>query len=370
MTGSTDHAQLPNSELDELTALAARRFDVEAIVIQLLGGQRLTAAEYGALAGLPLAFLGHLVSRLPGRARSVSISAIHPVHLLPLAEWFEEHGSAETIRMAEESIQMIERSLDERLSVSIAIDRWTGKFLLPDLLQVLREIRRPERQEIRTVTRSLSLIGPSTAEIASLQQERASIVGELEALSNLLLELKSYGIDSIDGGTSIELHAFAAKRGFRCSVGHDISAVVETAVHDPRGTIVIGGGRQTAIDERFLLELLDIHTRIGDTGGLAVWFPWFRSALERFHDTTDEALGTPLLRAIALARLTLPLATKIRAPISLVGRNLATLVTTFGADDLGFAATDAHTAKELGLARLSDIAPLFGEASFFPAITL
>ncbi len=291
---------------------------------------------------------------------------IRPVFLLPLAEWAEESGLSVARKRANEALETVDRQLKLNSSLFIALDRWSGRFRSDDFFATVSSvIEQPQLQH------RLVVVGPSTVEISSVLHEelREKLNNRDEWLSLYLSALRSHKIESLDGGSDLELHIFAAMRGMRVSIGHDISQYVEAAVYAPITADYKEEHFYRVLEERFILELVDIRNRLATTGNLRTWFPWFRSALQRFHRTSDQAFGAPLLREIAFARMLLPEAHFVRAPVSLFGKNLAHLAVMFGANDLRFTAVDAVTARTLDIPRLSEVTRMFQEEGLFPTLT-
>ena len=101
---------------------------------------------------------------------------------------------------------------------------------------------------------------------------------------------------------------------------------------------------QYPLSKSFVDELLLVRRELAPAGKVTAWFPWAVSSS-----------STQLIRAIALGRLALRSVPRIRAPLSLLGPNVAQAALEFGANDVGFAAVDSYTAQGLGICPLSEI---------------
>ncbi|MCC6953459.1 MAG: hypothetical protein IT290_05030 [Deltaproteobacteria bacterium] len=334
---------------------ASSRFGLGEVWTRLSSKEALTIREATALPRAPLSLLFRFAST---RTTSTSTVTVRPLIYLPLAEWIERSGAAAASSRAVKACEAASASA-EIPNFFFAIDRWSGNFRLDMLLDVIATV-----VSVRGGDLPVTPIGPTSSDLATLRDAQ-SADGTPEVLASILRQFKSYGVQAIDGGTNVELHEFAALRGFHCALGHDVSELVESAIHDPAARDLDTESFSQAYEERFVLELLDARERIGGTGKLAAWFPWYRSALRQYHPTTDQALATPLFRILMLARLILGERTSIRAPVGLVGRNLALVASTLGIRDLGYAALNLETSESLGVVRLSELKTLG-----FPMLTV
>ena len=273
---------------------------------------------------------------------------IRPVTILRIASRLEAGQSPEKIsaQIREHVLSRIEEN-QAFLPLSIACDRWSEWSALPVELEILRKLISDS-----ALTRTLHLIGPSSAEIQAL-----TATASVEAIFQLF---ESYGILSIDGGSHIDVHEVAARKKFSVTYGQDLSDLIESSVVNHTISNRTLRPLTSPLEERLCLELLVLKRRVGALGRLRVWFPWFRSAVSRFSNIGDQALGIPILRAIALARILLPQEVRIRAPISALGKHLGELSMLCGADDFGYAAVDRETATALGISLMSEVQPLLG----------
>lgn len=201
-----------------------------------------------------------------------------------------------------------------------------------------------------------------------IMQKAAAVTTRGSALDALMSELTNFGISSIDGGSALDIHASASRAGLTVCFGQDVSHVLEEAsagslAEEPK----IRHTRRTT-DDRFIRDLLDVKSRLADPGRLLAWFPWSRTNFDATLCRHSHPLAVPLLRIIAIARLVLHKTEYIRAPLTLLGKPLALAATQFGANDLGYVAVDANTAKQLQLYRLSEVADCFSDVHLFPAI--
>lgn len=333
----------------DLAEIASARFDLLPALTKIRAGEDLSESEYIGLSRAPLSLLAKLAELSARRSVPETIVSFRPVFYLPLAEWIEKLGEHKALERARDECSRI-AGPESYSTYFVAIDRWIGEFLLETLLRSVAELH----GSAAVPGHQLSVVGPSATELAEIRDWHAPD-GDAQALASTLHVMRSYGVRTIDGGTDLSLHEFAALRGFACAVGHDVSALIEAAVHDPAAIDLDLESSARPLEERFIFELLDARARIGITGNLAIWFPWFRSAMRQYHRTTDEALGAPLLRILTLARIVLGSQVAIRAPISLFGRNLAQVALHFGVTDVGYVALNAAAAENLGVPRLSEL---------------
>ena len=92
--------------------------------------------------------------------------------------------------------------------------------------------------------------------------------------------------------------------------------------------------------EPFCKALIETRRELEATRETVLWFPQVTEPPDTHGVCDGDFTGVDVLRAIALARLVLPANVQIVAPLSTLGPKLAQVALEFGAEHLGFAASD------------------------------
>ncbi len=90
------------------------------------------------------------------------------------------------------------------------------------------------------------------------------------------------------------------------------------------------------------------------------WYPIVEQPLDRDLGWDGNITGAEVLRAIALARLVLPAAIEVRAPLAPLGPKVAQVALDFGAAHLGYVAADGQTPNDPLIADPSMLDELLG----------
>jgi hypothetical protein len=330
-------------------------------------GSELTAEGFGALVDLDFPLLAKFLEASGKVGREIRV---RPVVFAPVAERIERLGVEQAAIETVIQLKDLDSSIVWDGPISIAIDRWHGRFEFEDLVQTLKRTGELLAGERRTTGSNLNNtfrpLGPSAADI------KASGT----TVEQFLNRLKTLTIDTIEGGDDSAIHVAAGKLGFNSVIGQDIGIIRPSL-----SSTTIGAATQFKSRADFFAELYShfqsVKAIVANGGRVDTWFPRLPegfdngpSALgpstgeqtsEGASTRTDRAiLGLDLCRVFMLARLALSDVAHVRAPLAKVGPRLAAVALSFGANDLGFAAFDPVTAKTLGvleISKISDIVP-------------
>ena len=284
------------------------------------------------------------------RNRGTPHIRLRPLFYIPLAQTLEGGGFKGAADFVAARLLDLDRDIAlEGKIISVALDRWSGRFSFSELSQTLILIRDFELRGAK-----LQILGPSTVDIAQLLDSgEADGESDMSYLEQVLTSLQELGISSIEGGSDLDLHREAALLGFDNVFSHELS--LDSKAHAElfsSGTLP-RDSRTTEFTREFLQEFTLIRSEVEPLGHLNTWFPWTAALLD--HESGKAIpIAVQVLRAIALGRLMFPEVPYIRAPLSALGLKVAHVALEFGANDLGFAAVDAGTERALGVARISD----------------
>lgn len=260
---------------------------------------------------------------------------LRPVMLVNLAAALESGGAASAIDEFNKRIEAVDTA-GYSSEVFIALDRWTGDFDVEELAGLLSDLQGERLRE-----RGLRILGPSTPEIKTLINGRGLRRVAGGGAAEVLQLLKDAGIKCVEGGGDLNIHRVALNCGFSVSIGQRVD-------FEESGN----NSGVTTLPMKFIEELLQIRRELVHSGRVTSWFPW-----------AVDSSGTQLISAIAVGRLALQSVPRIRAPLSLLGPNLAQAALEFGANDIGFAAVDSYTAEGLGISPFSELEFLELEAT-------
>ena len=104
-----------------------------------------------------------------------------------------------------------------------------------------------------------------------------------------------------------------------------------------------GIGQGLADWESFCRTLITIRSEVSLNGNANFWYPIVEQPLDRDLACAGNITGAEVLRAISLARLVLPAAMEVRAPLATLGPKVAQVALDFGATHLGYVAPDGQT---------------------------
>ncbi len=96
----------------------------------------------------------------------------------------------------------------------------------------------------------------------------------------------------------------------------------------------------------FCRTLLAIRDEARSNGETISWYPIVGQPLDRDLGCDGNLTGAEVLRMIALARLVLPAAVQVRAPLAALGPKVAQVALDFGASHLGHVAPDGQTPSD------------------------
>ena len=330
-------------------------------------GKPVSAADFYKLAGLDFPLLAKFVEAVRGASGAVRV---RPVVFSPLAERLERLGPAQAINETAAQLTALDAEISWDGPIAVAIDRWHGNFALEDLITALdRSIHAGAGDS--PLRNNFCALGPSTADISASGAEPQGLFYRLQAI----------GIDTIEGGEDLEIHALAGRAGLNSVVGQDIGISIQK----------VGAPRQTAEGVRpafyrALLEKFQAVQEAAERGAkIDTWFPRLPAQFDRgpaavgpstgeqsseSHAAPGEPsiLGLELCRVFMLARIALPAVIHVRAPLAKVGPRLASAALALGANDLGFAAFDPVTAKTLGVLEISKIGDIVPSERVFSRI--
>ncbi len=308
-------------------------------------GELFSREEAEILKDLRLPLLGKLVELQSTSLRNHNSQELHPVFLFPLATLLEERGEEHAIIAAKAALEKLSLHISSRKKIYFAIDRWIGKFELPQLLNTFSAMF-----ENNSINFQVIPLGPSTRELLEmLHLTEANSIEEFFS-GEFFAAFRKAGIDSIQGGGDIEVLECAIKNEFSVALGQ---MCVEK--------ISINEEEKFQFDSRFLDSIFAIREKLLGNDYFTTWFPWAPVPVGEESNLRVAPLAVDLLRAVALGRLLLPEVRYIRAPLSLFGIRLAHVALSFGANDLGFAAVDASTASGLGIIKLSDACDILNQ---------
>ena len=95
----------------------------------------------------------------------------------------------------------------------------------------------------------------------------------------------------------------------------------------------------------FAERLLELRDSVAPDRPTRFWYPIVDRPLERGHNDLGPS-AVEVLRAIALARLALPLHIDIQAPLATLGAKLAQVALEFGASHLGWVTTPGQNSED------------------------
>lgn len=132
------------------------------------------------------------------------------------------------------------------------------------------------------------------------------------------------------------------------------------------GQIVPLEGQPPALTwERFVDGLLMRREAQASTPGPVPWYPDVEGVLDGSPMANRMLSAWDVLRAIALARLLLPAAVEIVAPLTTLGAKVAQVALHYGANRLGYLATDSSSSS--GAAEMAQLAELLRACVATPA---
>ncbi|HEY4760420.1 MAG TPA: hypothetical protein VIH42_07565 [Thermoguttaceae bacterium] len=295
---------------------------------KILAKSELTLNEAQQLASVTLPLLGKLVELKCDPPALNPKQFVHRVICLPAAALLEEHGYADALAAARcwLDTRLIQPPAFQRLY--LAVDRWRGTFSALEMLELLKKAVASDRWA------SMILLGPSS-DIIRIWLEETNRTNNLD-LSSLLVQLREAGIVALEGGSDLGIHRAAADAGLMIAV----SQVVTDST-------------------TFLSAIFCAREMLAHTGRFTAWYPELSGPLDGSSLADGEASGLEVMRAIALARLVLPVEVTIRAPLVSMGEKMARVALDFGAADLGFMGADAESAALLKIPDPNDLADLF-----------
>jgi hypothetical protein len=299
---------------DESGLLPAAEKIAAGVSLNLDDAERLYQARLPLLAKLV-----DLVS--PPRETLQGVGADFVV-LCPLASLLEEHAVDAAVAQAKAMLQEKIAALPRPLPLRLALDRWSGTFRRADLLEALRTIL----AEVPAPA-GLTPLGPTASDLESWLDE--ALEASPETLAATLGEIRAAGVLQIESHGRLDLCRLAAE----CGLGAVFVQPLRSGSEFPR-------------------ELMAVREELAGEGRWFAWYPQLDTRLDHSSLEGDEVSGWEVLRAIALARLVLPRAAEIRAPLATLGVKVAQVALDFGATHLGQVAADARTAAELRLPEL------------------
>ena len=282
-------------------------------------------------ASLPL--LAKLVEIRTAPLESAREPRMRPVVLIAIADLLEQRGALAANDYVQGRLEQVDAEILYDRPIYVAIDRWLGKFSLDELLGIVGEI-----VTLPSLRNRYRLLGPSSTELRTMIEQSGDTS---ESLPNTLGVLRKWGVQSVEGGSELDVLECAAASGFSVIVGQRVP-------HDRE----LSGG--IGFEESFVEQLVVLRDRLGPSGNFDVWFPWVPEQLDRKSVAETTPLGAQLLRAVAVGYLGLSCVKRIRAPLSLLGEKMAHVALSFGANDVGFAAVDTTTSQALGILKISD----------------
>jgi len=324
------------SELDRFSSRMMEKRHLMPILEKLIACEPLYKAEVQFLCNgtdIPgLLKLVEVASRVHGWHQE---ARVRPVHFLPVSKLIIEDGIAAAHSALERQIETLFQQdrppLQDEEALYFIIDSWLAGEVIEPVLEVISNL-----PSVAGKGNPLIVLGPSSREV--LELTHPSKAPEHEQVVEILKLLKDAGISTLHGGSDIRVHELAAERGFYVSVGQ--------VVHPEHSGV---DQQYSQFSANFVEQLIWLQHRLQQEPTFHIWFPWCDQLLDSGRPREANPLGAQMLRAIGVARLVLPNLKWIRAPLSMLGLNVAHVALAFGANDLGFAAIDAGTANELGL---------------------
>jgi cyclic dehypoxanthinyl futalosine synthase len=186
-------------------------------------------------------------------------------------------------------------------------------------------------------------------------------------LPALLEELKAVGLTSVPGaGAEILTERMRAVLSPKKLSGEDWCAVMGECHKAglPGSCNIVFGSTETPDDIVEHLRLL--RDQQDKTGGFLSFIPWiFQAQTKRFP--IRHVTGREYLRLLAVSRLFLDNIPHIEVSIMVMGRELAELGLTAGADDINSIVIEENVLKSSGLKTLRAAERFIREAGFTPA---
>lgn len=322
---------------------------------KLLSLAALESSDLEILSQLSLPLLGKLVELAEMDIVQKEIK-IQPAIFFPLAKLLGTKTGNEIIEIFRTKIFELKKANSFPESCLLVVDHWIGDFEFSSFLEVLSSIL----SEVQSLLR-LQLLGPSTADLKKIMGK--SLLNGENSTTGVLTQLKFAGIASIYGGQDIDIFQEAAKLDFELSFEQDISSIPAwrkiSSLPKPSGDGFFSekGKRGTS----FLSQLLFLRKHLLLSGKFYRWFPASEIPSSQSLTRSEQPFAVDYLRAIAIARLTLPEISFVSAPLNYFGPKLAHVALAFGANDLGFAALDEETEKALRVPRIEDIVRVLNE---------
>jgi aminodeoxyfutalosine synthase len=201
--------------------------------------------------------------------------------------------------------------------------------------------------------RRLKRIAPH-AEIQGLTGVEIDFLAKLERLPirDVLVRLRSAGLDSIPGGGAEVFDPEARKRMLATKIGGDRFLTVHREAHAlgiPTNVSILFGHVETPAERvRHLRTIRDLQD---ETGGLEAfvllaWNPENTELARQTGATGPSALD--VLRFAAVSRLYLDNVPHIKLPWVTVGKPLAQIALSFGVDDIGGASFEERILDAAG----------------------
>jgi len=316
-----------------------KQLDCDELVATILSDTDFPSANISVdhittLFSLPLPLLSTLIQGFK-QLHPHSASVIkRPLKFVPLVALIEQRGMDETVKTVTQELQSLPYNFTKQpLKVSIAIDRWRGVAKFSSIVSTINAIL--SNKSIANI----QFLGPSTADLSEIIASRNNSAEISTQVKELLFQLAQAGITRIDGGSNFEIHQLSAEAGFTISYAEDLSA------HTQKETSTVK-------------QLQKSRNILYATGKMETWFPWAPTLLRRNADAPSFAR---VLRSLAVARLILPKTPYIKASTSLTGAAFAQITPHYGANDLGYFAIDAASAKECGIPLLTEPNSSFDE---------
>ena len=260
-----------------------------------------------------------------------------PVAFLPLSSDLEKYGSYKTIRRTVDKLAKFKSKSRQYHSLYLAIDRWHGKFLLPDLLATLNEIR-----DVTSHRFKINYICPSSYEILAAIGARNETVCFYSAVEDILRDLLSHGFNNLDGGRDLIIHKIAADLGFSGSAAHVISYPC------------LNKGFTNYLKNKLLPDVWYLSKEIAKPGSTFKWFITLDRDLSQIPSSSKANLLKKLAKLLGICRIVLPDSVTIRAPLSRFGIDYYRTALAVGAEDFGDFAVNKQTAAALQIRPISE----------------
>lgn len=250
------------------------------------------------------------------RKSSSKTKLLDPVLYLPLCSSLKSSSPQTITEVFRDEIQTTLKTLQNK-KLHIAFDDINSELDNCVFIETLKNI-------FAARTEKIELIGLSAKTILSLaRKNQKDTINILKQYSNQTLSANSL--------KSTELKLIK-DLGFNISYSQTISNVNRTT--KPR-------------EEYFINEIFELQKNC--SAELKSWEPQFNYKLDQLPLEKNAALGLEVLTRICLARLILPQLETIKAPVAILGTELANVAIHFGANHLGQAAVDDNSAKNLNL---------------------